>query len=149
MILPFNNYEIDDSLERIDFTRVHAWLASTYWSPNIPRERVERAAQHSSLVVGAYSGAEQAAYLRVVSDRTTFAWVCDVFVDEAHRKRGLAKAMVRFALDHPEHQGIRRWLLATRDAHDVYRAVGFEMLSNPERWMFIGQMSPSVPPPNS
>lgn len=135
-------FEIDDDLARIDFDRVHRWLASTYWSPNIARERVERAARHSSLVIGAYRGSEQVGYLRIVSDRTTFAYVCDVFVDEAHRGHGIARAMVQHALAHPEHQGLRRWLLATRDAQPVYRRVGFEALPNPERWMTL-QSTPS------
>jgi GNAT superfamily N-acetyltransferase len=128
-------YEIDDDPTRIDFERVHGWLASSYWSPDVTREKVESAARGSSLVVGAYKDGEQAGYLRVVSDKATFAWICDVFVDEMHRRSGLAKAMVRFALEHPEHQGLRRWLLASRDAHDVYRAVGFETLPTPEKWM--------------
>ena len=128
-------YELHEGLERVDFARVQGWLAGTYWSPRVERETVERAARHSSLVVGAYQDGVQVGYLRVVSDRTTFAWVCDVYVDEAHRGRGLARAMVRFALEHPEHQGLRRWLLATADAHGVYRAVGFEPVQAPERWL--------------
>jgi len=136
-------YEIDEALERVDFACVHGWLAETYWSPDVARERVERAARNSALIVGAYRDGEQAGYLRVVSDRTTFAWVCDVYVGEAHRGRGLAKAMVRFALEHPDFQGLRRWLLATRDAHGVYREVGFLPLPNPERWMTF-QPNPSA-----
>lgn len=132
-----DGYELDEGLERVDFARVQGWLAGTYWSPGVGRETVERAARHSSLVVGAYRDGEQVGYLRVVSDRTTFAWVCDVFVDEAHRGRGLARAMVRFALEHPEHQGLRRWLLATADAHGVYQAIGFEPLVAPERWLAL------------
>lgn len=115
--------------------RVHCWLSNTYWSPGVSREKVERAAQFSSLVLGIYLGEEQVAYCRVVSDRATFAYIGDVYVDEAHRGKGLGKAMIRFALEHPEHQGLRRWVLATLDAHDVYAAVGFEPLVMPERWM--------------
>jgi GNAT superfamily N-acetyltransferase len=135
MKVQHGSYEIDDALERIDLARVHGWLASTYWSPGVKREVVERAARGSSLVIGAYLNDEQVSYTRIVSDRATFAWVCDVYVDEAHRKQGLARAMLSFALKHPEHQGLRRWLLATRDAHPVYRAMGFEPLERPERWM--------------
>lgn len=131
----FGDYEIDEDRERLDFERVHGWLTTTYWSPGIFREKVERAARGSSLVVGAYRDGEQVGYLRIISDRATFAWVCDVFVDEAHRGRGLARAMVQYALNHPEHQGLRRWVLATLDAHGVYREVGFEPLPSPERWM--------------
>ncbi|MDE2125551.1 MAG: GNAT family N-acetyltransferase [Armatimonadetes bacterium] len=126
---------MDCDASRIDFDRVHAWLTAAYWSPGVSRERVERAAAGSSLLVGAYFGGVQAGYLRVVSDRATFAWICDVWVDKPHRQQGLARAMVRFALDHPEHKGLRRWVLATRDAHRVYAACGFEPLPSPERWM--------------
>ena len=133
----FGNYEIDDDLSRIDFEKVHEWLSSTYWSPGVARERVERAAQFSAMVVGVYQDRAQVGYLRIVSDRTTFAWLCDVFVDPCHRKRGLAKAMVQFALTHPDYQTIRRWLLATADAHEIYHACGFDPLTNPERWMTL------------
>ena len=137
MIQHHHDYEIDENRARLDFTQVHAWLSETYWSPGVPRDRVERAAQFSSLVVAAYqreSGA-QVGYLRVISDRTTFGYFCDVYVDAAHRGRGVARAMARFALAHPEHQGLRRWLLVTRDAQNVYAGVGFQTLPLPERWM--------------
>jgi GNAT superfamily N-acetyltransferase len=135
VIVEHEGYEIDDDQSRLDFKRVHAWLASTYWSPGVARERVEKAARNSSLVIGVYQGEIQVGYLRIVSDKTTFAWVCDVFVDETHRGKGIAKAMVRYAQEHPEHLGLRRWILATKDAHDVYSGVGFELIPNPERWM--------------
>ena len=73
--------------------------------------------------------------MRVISDRTTFAWLADVYVDAPHRGKGIGKAMVRYALDHSEHQGLRRWVLATKDAHGVYEECGFEPIPNPERWM--------------
>jgi GNAT superfamily N-acetyltransferase len=135
VIQQHNGYEIDETRERLDFDRIHIWLRAAYWSPDVPRDKVERAAQHSSLVIGAYRASAQVGYMRVVSDRTTFAYLCDVYVDEAHRGQGIAKAMVRFALSHPEHQGLRRWLLATRDAQPVYAGVGFQALPLPERWM--------------
>ena len=138
---PHGAYEIDDARERLDFEKVHSWLTATYWSPGIERATVERGARHSALVVGAYHEGAQAGYLRVVSDTTRFAWICDVFVEEAHRGQGLAKAMVRFALEHPELQDVKRWVLATRDAQEVYRSVGFEELPEPARWM---QLRPSL-----
>jgi GNAT superfamily N-acetyltransferase len=140
MLVQHNGYDINDDAARIDFARVHGWLASTYWSPGVSRELVERAARGSSLVIGAYqqsNGGAQVGYMRLVSDRATFAWICDVYVDESHRGNGLARAMLRFALAHPEHQSLRRWLLATRDAHGVYEALGFEPLTNPQRWMAL------------
>lgn len=131
-----NGYELDENRERLDFARMHRWLTTAYWSPGVSRERVEKAAEGSSLVVGAYKDGEQVGCLRVVSDKTNFAWICDVFVEESHRGQGLAKAMVRYALAHPEHQGLRRWVLATRDAHGVYQEAGFEPLPSPEMWMY-------------
>ena len=135
MIQRHDSFEIDDDLSRVDFERVQVWLSSSYWSPGVSRDRVEKAARNSSLVVGAYAEGVQCGYLRIVSDKTTFAWVCDVWVDEAYRGQGVARAMVRFAHQHPEHQGLRRWILATKDAHGVYAGVGFQLVPNPERWM--------------
>src|ERR1700722_709635 len=137
LIREHNGYEIDDDSARTDFEAVHTWLAGTYWSPGISREQVERGARHSTIVVGAFekeTGA-QAGFLRVVSDTTRFAWICDVFVDSAHRSKGLARQMVRFAVEHPDLVDVSRWILATRDAHDVYRSAGFGPLPEPSRWM--------------
>jgi GNAT superfamily N-acetyltransferase len=137
MLVRHHEFELDDERARIDFPRVHGWLASSYWTPGISPEQVVKAAAGSSLVVGAYRGEEQAGYMRVISDTVRFAYLCDVWVDEPHRGRGLATAMVRFAIDHPDFATITRWMLATRDAHDVYRRSGFRPLLevNPERWM--------------
>jgi GNAT superfamily N-acetyltransferase len=134
----FGLYELDSEFSRIQLVTVHRWLEGAYWSPGVSYTNVVRAAENSSLVVGAYQGESQVGYLRVVSDRTSFAWLCDVFVDESHRGKGIAKAMVRFALEDPNHQGLRRWVLATKDAHVVYAACGFEPLKAPERWMLYG-----------
>ena len=135
MTQEYDGYVLDDSLARIDFERVHGWLASSYWSPGVTRERVERAANNSSLVIGAYRGETQIGYLRVVSDKTTFAWICDVWVAEEARGLGIGRSMVRFAQQHPDHQALRRWILATKDAHDVYKEAGFEPLPAPDKWM--------------
>jgi GNAT superfamily N-acetyltransferase len=136
MLTTHHDYEIDDSLSRIDFDRVFAWLRSTYWwEYGLTREKAERGARRSSLVVGAYHKSEQVAYCRVVSDTIRFAWLADVFVAPAHRRQGLARAMVRFALDHPGHADVRRWVLATRDAHPIYAAIGFGPLTNPDHMM--------------
>lgn len=128
------DYVIEEGQSRIDWARVHAWLTGSYWSPCITRERVERAAQQSTLVLGAFRGQEQVGYLRVVSDKTRFAYICDVWVDEAHRRRGLARAMIRHAMEHPEFSTVS-WLLATVDAHEVYAPLGFSPLEEPHRFM--------------
>jgi GNAT superfamily N-acetyltransferase len=140
-----DNYELDDDRVRIDLAQVYRWLSSSYWSSGVSRDVVERAIRGSSLVVGAYLKDKQVGVVRVVSDKATFAWLCDVFVDESHRRHGLGRAMVKFALVHPDHQGLRRWLLATKDAHEVYSALGFLPLLDPDRWMTL-RPKPAVKP---
>ena len=127
---------LSDDRARVDFARVTDWLAGSYWCPGIPRAAVERAARCSSLVAGAYDATgEQIGYLRVVSDCTRFANLMDVFVAETHRGRGLGRALVRFALAHPAHREIVRWMLGTKDAHGVYAREGFRPIDEPERLM--------------
>lgn len=109
-------------------------MSDAYWSANRTPERIERSL-HNSVVIGAYDGERQVGLARVVTDRATFAWLCDVIVDEDYRGRGIGKALVAAALAHEELQGMRRWMLATRDAHELYRRFGFTELAAPERWM--------------
>ncbi len=134
---------IVEGWEAQDFGVVHGWLTQTYWSPGIAREKVERAAKGSALVLGAFDGAIQVGYLRIVSDRATFAWVSDVFVAEQARGKGLATRLMEYALNHPELQGLRRWVLATKDAHHVYEQCGFSPLNEPSRWMI--RLNPNWP----
>jgi GNAT superfamily N-acetyltransferase len=132
-------YEICSDIARIDWARVHGWLTTSYWTPGISLERVRRGGENSALVLGAYwKGAEQAGYLRVVSDKTRFAYLCDVWVEEKHRGKGLARAMVQVALEHPDFATVN-WLLATQDAHGVYAKLGFTPLQHPDRWMSKGR----------
>jgi GNAT superfamily N-acetyltransferase len=128
-------YEISLDGARVQIDRVHRALAASYWSPGIRREVLVKAVSRS-LVVGAYvrGTGEQVGFARVVTDCATFAWLCDVYVDEAHGKRGLAKAMVRTLVQHPELQTLRRMCLATRDAHSLYEPFGFTPVPA-ERWM--------------
>jgi GNAT superfamily N-acetyltransferase len=126
------DYELREGVETVDFIRVHRWLASSYWTPGIPIDRVIRAAQGSAMVLGAHHpDCGQVGYGRVVSDRARFAYIGDIWVDEAHRGRGLARALVEFAIQHPELQQVRTWTLATRDAHAVYEPLGFLPMSDP------------------
>jgi len=128
-------YTISDDPARIDPRAVHAFLNRSYWSPGIPMEVVERAVR-GSLCIGAYHrGGEQVGLVRLVSDRATFCYVCDVFVLEEHRGQGLSKAMLAMAMDHPELQGLRRWSLVTADAHGLYGQFGFSPVAQPERHM--------------
>jgi GNAT superfamily N-acetyltransferase len=127
----------------MEFETVHSWLTTSYWSPGVSLEDVKRAAQNSSLVIGAFVDGKQVGYLRVVSDKTTFGWICDVYVEEAHRGHGIAKQMVKRAVEDPEHPNLRRWVLATRDAHAIYMQCGFHPLRAHKRWLIMGS-NPSV-----
>ena len=138
MELLFSGYVINDDIESIDFHKVTEWLAGSYWSPRISLREVEKGARNSSLVVGAYDPDNvQTGYLRVASDKTRFAYIMDVFVEPTHRGKGLAGAMIRFAMDHPEYHDVYQWLLATWDAHQIYEKLGFKALDHPERWMLL------------
>jgi len=117
-------YVISTDPRRLDLATVHAFLARAYWSVGLPREVLERAVEHS-LVFGLYCAAGQVGFARVVTDYATFAYLADVFVLEECRGRGLGKWLVEVAVTLPELQGLRRWLLATADAHDLYRQFGF------------------------
>ena len=138
MLRQHGPYEIDDARERFDVATVQRWLATTYWwngADEATPQRIARACAHSASVIGAYLDGRQVACARVVSDLTRFAWLADVFVEEQHRGRGLARAMVRFALDHPDYATITRFMLATHDAHGVYAATGFTPLAKPQSLM--------------
>ncbi|WP_375271523.1 GNAT family N-acetyltransferase [Sphingomonas sp.] len=126
---------LDDDRARIDVARVHGWLASSYWSPGIERSLVERAIAGSHCL-GAYDEAgEQRGFARMITDRATFAWLADVWVEEGARGQGIGRDMVRWFLKHPDYAGIRRVGLVTADAHGVYAALGFTPLLRPERYM--------------
>jgi GNAT superfamily N-acetyltransferase len=129
------SYTISDDPARLDPRAIHAYLTRSYWSPGIPYELVVRALD-GSLSIGAYDGAgAQVGLVRLVSDRATFCYVCDVYVLEAHRGHGLSKAMLAMAVEHPMLQGLRRWSLVTADAHGLYRQFGFSAVAQPERHM--------------
>jgi len=129
-----NPWSISTDPARLDLDRVHAWLASSYWSPGVRRELVERAFAHS-LSAGAYDAhGAQLGVARAVTDGATFAWLCDVYVDGSARGQGIGRALVRALLEHPTTQTLRRWCLGTRDAHGVYAALGFAPV-DPAIWM--------------
>lgn len=133
-----DGYDLSFDPGRFQFDRIHALLSRSYWTPGIARELVERAFAHS-LAVGAFAGpdAEQVGCARLVTDRTSFGYLADVMVHEAHRGRGLGRAMTRALLDHPDARTLRRILLATRDAHGVYAPLGFQPLDEPSTFLQI------------
>lgn len=136
-LLP-DGYVVSDDFERIDFARVTRLLASTYWSPGIGIDEVIQGARHSAVVVAAYApDGALVGYARAASDRTRFAYIMDVYVDEAHRRRGIARALVRGIREHPALADVYVWLLTTKDAHPLYQDLGFRPLEHPDYWMEI------------
>jgi len=125
-----------------DLDVIHGFLTETYWSPGVPREIVERACANSICVTARDEQGALVGFARAVSDRATFAWVADVMVLEAHRGKGLGRALVAALQAHPELQNLRRWMLGTRDAHGVYAPLGFAPLGIPERYMEIRAWTP-------
>lgn len=129
------SYELSFDASRMDIDVVHGYLRKSYWSQDIRRDVVE-AAIRGSIVLGAFDlrSGVQVAFARAVTDRATFAWLCDVFVLEEHRGAGLSKRMVEAMLAHPDLTTLRRWCLATRDAHTLYTR--FDFVPVPEgRWL--------------
>jgi GNAT superfamily N-acetyltransferase len=128
-------FEISTERARLDFAALHDFLSQrAYWARGRSRELVERSIEHS-LPFGLYQQDRLVGFARVVTDYATFAWLADVFVIEELRGRGLSKWLVEVILAHPELQNLRRWLLATRDAHELYRRFGFTELAQPGLWM--------------
>ena len=128
-------FTIDTDPERIDLDVVHGFLTACYWAQGIPRDVVKRSID-GALCFGIYrEGGEQVGFARVITDYATFAYLGDVFVLEPFRGQGLSKWLMECMTGHPDLQGLRRWMLATRDAHGLYRQFGFTEVAHPERWM--------------
>jgi len=129
---------IKDGLDNMDFIRVTEMLATSFWSPGILIEEVVKGARNSALVVGAFDQENrQIGYARVISDKTRFAYILDVFVDEVYRQQGIGQAMVKYILAHPDLKEVYQWLLITKDAHEVYKKVGFKITERSGDWMEI------------
>ena len=133
-------FTITDNREDLDIETIHNFLRESYWAKGIPRLIVEKAVKNS-LCLGLYHNSKQVGFGRAVSDQATFAYLADVFVVPAYRGRGLGKWLVSCVLAHPELQGLRRWLLATLDAHGLYEQNGFVALQKPEWFMEINDPS--------
>lgn len=133
-------YQVKSGVDTMDFDRVVAMLETAYWSKGISKEEVIKGAENSALVVGAFVDGEQIAYARAISDKTRFGYVCDVFVDERFRKRGIGQALVKAIMSHPDLEDVYQWLLITGDAYGVYEKCGFHPLDRPNDWMEIRKM---------
>jgi len=119
---------------RLEIDFIHGYLTRSYWAEGITRETVERSIA-SSLCFGVYEGEKQVGFARVITDYATFAYLADVFIIESHRRRGLSKFLMECIVNHPQLQGLRRWTLGTRDAHELYTKYGFTPLAKPDRFM--------------
>lgn len=134
---PFE-YAVKDGFEKMDFARVTKMLAKSYWTPGISREEVMKGARNSALAVGAFlPDGTQVGFARAISDKTRFAYILDVIVEEKYRRSGIGQAMVKHILAHDDLKDVYQWILVTRDAHGVYRKAGFAEFAHSDRWMQI------------
>jgi GNAT superfamily N-acetyltransferase len=131
-----NEYSISTDKDLLNVDHIHSFLSQTYWAEGIPREIVAKSIE-GSMCFGVYHKENQVGFARMITDQATFAYLADVFITPTHRGKGLSKWLVETILSHPELQGLRRILLATRDAHGLYEQFGFTPLTIPERWMNI------------
>ena len=129
-----DQFTISTDPARLDMNAVHDFLSCAYWAKGRPHERTEKAFSNS-LVFGIYEGSRQIGMARVVTDFSIIAYLCDVFIHEDYRGHGLGKWLMKNMLEHPELKLIRRWLLATDDAHGLYQQFDFIQLTDPEKWM--------------
>jgi ribosomal protein S18 acetylase RimI-like enzyme len=131
-----NGYRVSTDRGRLDLAAVHRFLSTSYWSPGLPLEVLTRAVA-GSLCFGLYDDRGQVGFARVVTDRATFAYLCDVYVLEGHRGRGLGRWLMEVVVGHPSLQGLRRFVLVTRDAHGLYERFGFRSLARPEGYLEV------------
>src|SRR5438128_4166037 len=130
-----DEYTISTDRERLNVSLIHDFLSkNSYWAKGRSLEKVQRSIEHS-LNFGVYKDGEQIGFARVVTDYATFAWLADVFILDEYRGRGLSKWLIEVIVSHQRLQGFRRWVLATKDAHELYRRFGFAELKEPARWL--------------
>lgn len=132
------NFLFSDDRSKTDIDFVHRELVNSYWAKDIPKETVKRAAGNS-LCFNVHEGEDQIAFARVITDQASYAYLCDVIVTETHRGKGIGKMLMGFILKHPALQGLRRFTLATKDAHGLYAQFGFTPLLFPDRHMEINR----------
>ena len=136
-----DNYLISTDNSKLDINSIHNYLTNSYWAAGIPLDTVNRSIENSTCF-GDYDDDKLVGFARVISDKATIAYLGDVFILETHRGKGLSKWLMECIMKHPELQGFRRWILLTRDAHELYRKYGFKDIERPDRYMEI--VSPNV-----
>lgn len=130
----YGEYRVTTDPACVNADVVESYLRKSYWAANRSRELIERSIEHS-LCFSLLQEALHIGFARVVTDFSDFAWLCDVYIDESYRGRGISRLLLESILEHPNLQGLRRFILATRDAHALYAKLGFHSLSNPDIWM--------------
>ena len=136
MTVTRENFSITTNKTKLDVGFIHQFLTESYWAAGIPKETVVKCIE-GSLCFGVFDGEKQIGFARMITDSASFAYLADVFIDAAYRGKGLSKWLMQMIMAHPDLQGLRRILLATRDAHGLYAQLGFTPLTNPERLMQI------------
>ena len=131
-------FSISTDPARLDVQAIHAYLSRSYWCEGVPIEIVAKSIE-SSLCFGLFDGSRQIGLARVITDKTTFAYLCDVYVLEEYRGQGLGKWLMEAVCSHPDLQNLRRFALVTRDAHGLYEKFGFTALKEPSRHMEIAR----------
>jgi N-acetylglutamate synthase-like GNAT family acetyltransferase len=135
--------ELSSDPARLRMDDIHGMLSKAYWCPGITKDEIAHSIRNSALVIGAYTeDGRQAGFCRVVSDRTRFAYLLDLVVADDCRHQGIGRAIVRYAVTHPDLRHVYHWLLKTSDAHGLYAKCGFSPLDDPERWMGIMKQRP-------
>jgi len=143
-MMPKFNYALKSGFNEMDFDQVTRMLKNAWWSVGIKKKEVIKGAQNSALIVGAFTKKGlQVGYARVISDKTRFAYILDVYVDENHRRKQIGQNIIKYILNHPELKDVYQWTLKTRDAHGVYSKLGFQQLSEPSHWMEIRHERPN------
>ena len=136
-----DKFTISTDPARLDLDAICDFLKQAYWANTRPRERTERALKNS-LVFGVYAEDQQIGVARVVSDYSIFAYLCDVFIHKEYRAHGLGKWLIQTILEHPDLREMRRWVLVTNDAHELYKQFGFTSIDDPEHWMQMLKLFP-------
>lgn len=136
MTITKDQYSITTDKEKFDITVIHSFLTNSYWAEGISKEVIKRSID-GSLCFGVFENDRQVGFARMITDLATFAYLADVFILEEYRGHGLSKWLMEGIMSYPGLQGLRRMMLATRDAHGLYKKFGFVPLTNADRWMQI------------
>jgi N-acetylglutamate synthase-like GNAT family acetyltransferase len=135
---PVKQYKVSSAPEDISISVVHQFLSDSYWAKNIPLKTLQKAIDNSlcfSVIAESSEQKELVGFARMITDKATFAYLADVFVLDSHRGNGLSKLLMKSILQHPDLQGLRRMVLATKDAHGLYQQFGFKKLASPDTFM--------------